>query len=310
MKKSKQKNLIKIFVGLAMVLYVIFGTDVVGEISLGFSEVSNEVNEAKRSLETSLKQDETLEVYFIDVGQADSILIKTGDDNMLIDAGNNEDGQKLVNYFKNLGIDTFDYVVATHPHEDHIGGMDDVINNFDINNYYMPNKISTTKTFEDVLDALESNNLNYEVPNVGDEFDLGSASLKVIYAGDDTNDDNDSSIILKMTYGSNTFLFTGDATSNVEKQILNKDIKSDVLKVAHHGSNYSTTDEFLNKVNPKYAVISVGQNNSYNHPSTTTLDKLNKKNVKLYRTDLVGTIIFTSDGNNISVKTEKTNTNG
>ncbi len=310
MKKSKQKNLIKIFVVLAMVLYVIFGTDVIGEISLGFSEVSNEVNEAKRSLETSLKQDETLEVYFIDVGQADSILIKTGDDNMLIDAGNNEDGQKLVNYFKNLGIDTFDYVVATHPHEDHIGGMDDVINNFDINNYYMPNKISTTKTFEDVLDALESNNLNYEVPNVGDEFDLGSASLRVIYAGDDTNDDNDSSIIVKMTYGSNTFLFTGDATSNVEKQILNKDIKSDVLKVAHHGSNYSTTDEFLNKVNPKYAVISVGQNNSYNHPSTTTLDKLNKKNVKLYRTDLVGTIIFTSDGNNISVKTEKTNTNG
>lgn len=310
MKKSKSKNLIKIFVGLAMGLYVIFGTNVIGEVSSGFEAVSNEVGEAKRSLESSLEVDGILQVYFIDVGQADCIYIKQDNANMLIDAGNNEDGQKLVSYFKNLGINTFDYVVATHPHEDHIGGMDDIINNFEIDNYYMPDKLSTTKTFEDVLDALESKGLNYEVPNIGDEFDLGSASLEIIYAGDDTNDDNDSSIVLKMTYGSNSFLFTGDATSSVEEEILNKDIKSDVLKVAHHGSSYSSADAFLDKVDPKYAVISVGENNSYNHPSSTTLDKLNKRNIKLYRTDLDGTIIFTSDGNDLSVQTEKTDTNG
>lgn len=301
---KKIKKIISFIIGLIVILCIIFKTDFINDINNSAS-VSNVVNN-KEKIEVS----GNLNVYFIDVGQADCIYINQGDYNMLIDAGNNEDGEKLVNYFKSLNIEEFNYVVATHPHEDHIGGMDDIINNFKIDEFFMPDKLSTSKTFEDVLDALSNNSLNYYAPQKGESFNLGDAKFKVIYSGDDTNDINDSSIILKMTYGSNSFLFTGDATSNVEKIILNEDIESDVLKVAHHGSDYSSTDEFLDKVSPKYAVISVGENNSYNHPSSSTLDKLNKRNIKLYRTDLNGTIIFTSDGKNINVETIKTDTNG
>lgn len=301
---KKIKKIISFIIGLIVIFCIIFKTDFINDINNSAS-VSNVVNN-KEKIEVS----GNLNVYFIDVGQADCIYINQGDYNMLIDAGNNEDGEKLVNYFKSLNIEEFNYVVATHPHEDHIGGMDDIINNFKIDEFFMPDKLSTSKTFEGVLDALSNNSLNYYAPQKGESFNLGDAKFKVIYSGDDTNDINDSSIILKMTYGSNSFLFTGDATSNVEKIILNEDIESDVLKVAHHGSDYSSTDEFLDKVSPGYAVISVGENNSYNHPSSSTLDKLNKRNIKLYRTDLNGTIIFTSDGENINIETIKTDTNG
>lgn len=301
---KKIKKIISFIIGLIVIFCIIFKTDFINDINNSAS-VSNVVNN-KEKIEVS----GNLNVYFIDVGQADCIYINQGDYNMLIDAGNNEDGKKLVNYFKSLNIEEFNYVVATHPHEDHIGGMDDIINNFKIDEFFMPDKLSTSKTFEGVLDALSNNSLNYYAPQKGESFNLGDAKFKVIYSGDDTNDINDSSIILKMTYGSNSFLFTGDATSNVEKIILNEDIESDVLKVAHHGSDYSSTDEFLDKVSPGYAVISVGENNSYNHPSNSTLDKLNKRNIKLYRTDLNGTIIFTSDGENINIETIKTDTNG
>lgn len=305
--KNKKINLFNVLVFIFVLIYVIFGTDVIKDIKNNVASVSNVTNNSES---VKLQDNVNLEVYFLDVGQADSILIKLEDEYMLIDAGNNEDGVKLVNYFNELGIKEFKYVFGTHPHEDHIGGMDDIINNFKIDNYYMPDKITTTKTFEDVLDALINNNLQYAILEKGDEFNLSSANFKVIYAGDETNDINDSSIVLKLTYGNNSFLLTGDATSNVEKTLLNDNIKSDVLKVAHHGSNYSSTDEFLDVVSPKYAVISVGKNNNYNHPSNSTLKKLNDRNIKLYRTDLDGTIKFTSDGENITITTISTDVNG
>ena len=305
--KNKKVNLFNVLVFIFVLIYVIFGTDVIKDIKNNVASVSNVTNNSES---VKLQDNVNLEVYFLDVGQADSILIKLEDEYMLIDAGNNEDGVKLVNYFNKLGIKEFKYVFGTHPHEDHIGGMDDIINNFKIDNYYMPDKITTTKTFEDVLDALINNNLQYTILEKGDEFNLSSANFKVIYAGDETNDINDSSIVLKLTYGNNSFLLTGDATSNVEKTLLNDNIKSDVLKVAHHGSNYSSTEEFLDVVSPKYAVISVGKNNSYNHPSNSTLKKLNDRNIKLYRTDLDGTIKFTSDGENITITTISTDVNG
>ncbi|MFR5756667.1 MAG: ComEC/Rec2 family competence protein [Lachnospiraceae bacterium] len=306
MNDKKLNKLIKIIIGLVILIVVI----IQGNLFDNVSNATASINDSTKSDKIDAKVKENFSVSFIDVGQADSVLIRNGNYNMLIDAGNNEDGEKLVNYFKSLGIEEFTYVFATHPHEDHIGGMDDIINNFKIDNYYMSNKLSTTKTFMDVLDALDGCNLKYTVPNKGDTLKLGDANIKVIYPGDDKSNINDSSIVLKITYGKNSFLLTGDATSNVERKIYNEDIKSDVLKVAHHGSSYSSTDVFLDRVKPYYAVISVGKNNIYNHPSNKTLEKLNKRNIKVYRTDLDGTITFTSDGENLSVQTLETDTNG
>ena len=306
MNDKKLNKLIKIIIGLVILIVI----TIQGNLFDNVSNATASINDSTKSDKIDAKVNENFSVSFIDVGQADSVLIRNGNYNMLIDAGNNEDGEKLVNYFKSLGIEEFTYVFATHPHEDHIGGMDDIINNFKIDNYYMSNKLSTTKTFMDVLDALDGCNLKYMVPNKGDTLKLGDANIKVIYPGDDKSNINDSSIVLKITYGKNSFLLTGDATSNVERKIYNEDIKSDVLKVAHHGSSYSSTDVFLDKVKPYYAVISVGKNNIYNHPSNKTLEKLNKRNIKVYRTDLDGTIVFISDGDNLSVKALKTDTNG
>lgn len=306
MNDKKLNKLIRIIIGFVILIVV----TIQGNLFDNVSNATASINDSTKSDKIDAKVKENFSVSFIDVGQADSVLIRNGNYNMLIDAGNNEDGEKLVNYFKSLGIEEFTYVFATHPHEDYIGGMDDIINNFKIDNYYMSNKLSTTKTFMDVLDALDGCNLKYTVPNKGDTLKLGDANIKVIYPGDDKSNINDSSIVLKITYGKNSFLLTGDATSNVERKIYNEDIKSDVLKVAHHGSSYSSTDVFLDRVKPYYAVISVGKNNIYNHPSNKTLEKLNKRNIKVYRTDLDGTIVFTSDGENLSVKALKTDTNG
>ena len=251
-----------------------------------------------------------LQVYFLDVGQADCILIRNQDKNMLIDAGNNEDGSKLVTYFKELGIKEFEYVVGTHPHEDHIGGLDDIINSFKINNVLLPEAYTTTKTFSDVLTSIENKNLEITVPNIGDIINFGGTNIEVVYIGNNEEDLNDNSVVLKLTYGKYSYLFTGDATSNCEEKMLDKDIKADVLKVAHHGSEYSSTDNFLKKVNPEYAIISVGKDNSYGHPSDKIIKRLQKYTQNIYQTQDYGTIVTISNGNNITIKYLNTNTNG
>ena len=254
--------------------------------------------------------DKDLEIYYLDVGQADSILIRCNDKNMLIDAGNNEDGVKLVSYFKSLGINKFDYVFGTHAHEDHIGGMDDIIDNFEIDKFYMPDVITTTSTFEDLLDSLENRTVRFNTPNIGDNYYMDKINIKVLYVGKDENDLNNSSIVLKLNYGNNSFLFMGDATNKVEKLLLNKDIESDVIKIGHHGSQYSSSMSFLDSVNPNYAIISVGKGNSYNHPKDIVLSRLKKIDVKVYRTDLDGSILIKSDGNKMLFDKIHTNTNG
>lgn len=307
--KKLRKNWIKTVLAMFIIAYSIFETDTINELKASVNEFSKNISETEKTAKESITED-VLKVYFIDVGQADAILLQSGEHNMLIDAGNNEDGVKIVNYLKEINVSKFDYVFATHAHEDHIGGMDDIINNFDIDKFFMPDVITTTKTFEDMLDALEANNLGYDAAVKGEEFDFSGAMVKIIYVGNEGDDLNDTSIVIKVTHGNNSFLFTGDATSKVERKLLKEDIKSDVLKVAHHGSEYSSSDEFLDGVNLDYAIISVGKDNSYGHPKQSIIDKLNKRNVKIYRTDLSGTIIVSSNGNDISFKTVITDTNG
>lgn len=251
-----------------------------------------------------------IEVQFIDVGQADSILIRTEHSSALIDAGNNEDGPLLVNYFKSLGITSFDYVFGTHAHEDHIGGMDDIIKNFEVKKYYMPNVATTTKTFTDILDALEYKKYKFYTPKIGDKYSLDDALFEVIYVGDDEDDLNSTSIVLRMDHGANSFLFTGDSPTKIEKLILDKNIDVDVLKVAHHGSTYSNSMDFLKAVSPDYSVIEVGNSNKYGHPHDAVMKRLNSIGTSIYRTDKQGTIIMESDGFVLNIKTIKTETNG
>ena len=306
MKKNKKKFLSSIFLLLLLTLYLFTSDYFIDEEKEDKSYQERKVEDVDTVSNLS-----KLNVYFMDVGQADSILISYDNKNMLIDAGNNEDGMKLVKYFKDKGISSFEYVVATHAHEDHIGGMDDIIDNFDISTFFMPKQITTTKTFEDMVDALDRNEVSFVNPSIGYTFNLDDISFEIIYVSDsETSDLNDTSIVLKLVYLNNSFLFMGDASNNVEKQIIDKDLKSDVLKVGHHGSNTSSSAKFIKKVHPKYAVFSVGSFNNYNHPREITLKKLEYIGSKIYRTDLDGTIHMESDGKEINVETLKTDTNG
>jgi competence protein ComEC len=244
-----------------------------------------------------------LKVHFIDVGQGDCILIEDGTSAMLIDAGNPENGPDIVSYIKKLGINRLDFVIATHPHADHIGGMADVINAFDIGKLIMPKVEHTTRTFENLLLTIRNKGLKITAPVPGTEYRLGNTSFTILAPNSSSYKNlNDYSVVVRLTYGSTSFLFTGDAEQTSEKEILAKgyNIKSDVLKVGHHGSKTSTTTRFLDAVSPRYAVICVGANNQYGHPAPETLSKLAERGIKVYRTDEAGTIIATSDGKSIS----------
>lgn len=246
---------------------------------------------------------ESLEVHFLDVGQADSILVKAPGGVMLIDAGNNADADDVVSYLKNQGVSKIDVLVGTHPHEDHIGGLDAVIDTFDVSKIYMPKASTTTKTFEDVLLAIQSKGLKVTTPTAGSSFDLGNVKCIILAPiGNSYEDLNNYSIVLKLEYGQTSFLFTGDAETGSEQEILaaKYDLKADVLKVGHHGSSGSTSPAFLKAVSPKYAVISVGKNNQYGHPDSIILNRLSVYGAEIYRTDESGTIIAISDGKSIT----------
>ncbi len=243
---------------------------------------------------------EIMKVHFIDVGQGDSTLIEYQNEYMLIDAGPDSTGTRLQKYLYDNNVSKIKYLILTHPDADHIGGADVVVTKFDIEKIYMSSYIADSDDYMHLIEAIGSKGYSWEIPRKGDVFSLGDVDITVIQSKEYA-DSNNSSICLRVEYGEESFLFTGDIEEEAENDIIMSgvNLESDVYQVGHHGSYTSSSQQFLNAMNPLYAVISCGKENVYNHPHQETNDKLREMNVFMFRTDLQGTIIALTDGNGI-----------
>lgn len=243
-----------------------------------------------------------MEVHFIDVGQGDSTLVTCGGHAMLIDAGDDTKGTAIQNYLKKQKVTKLDYLILTHPDADHIGGAPVIITKFDVSNVFVSNYEKDNQTYRKLIQSLDDKNINTLTPKVNSIYTLGSAKITILAPGKEYDNPNDASIALLLKNGTRSFLFTGDAGEEAEKDILKTDIdiSADVYKVGHHGSRYSTSKVFFEAVNPSYAVISCGEGNSYGHPHAETLNTFRTNGVLVYRTDEEGTIIASTDGKSIS----------
>lgn len=264
---------------------------------------SGQEEKAAKAPDTS-KPEGTLEVHYIDVGQGDATLIKCGSHAMLIDGGNNNKGTTVQLYLKKQGVESLDYVIGTHPDADHIGGLDVIVYKYNCDTVIMPDYEKDTKTYQELVDVIHDKNMKITYPVVGEQYALGEAKFTIIAPNSNSygGNANDYSVAILLEYGKNRFLFTGDAEEASEAEMLTNgiDISADVYKVAHHGSRSASTQEFLNAVHPKYAVISCGEGNSYGHPHAEVLNRLRSMGVEVFRTDEQGSIIASSDGENIN----------
>lgn len=264
---------------------------------------SGQEEKAAKAPDTS-KPEGTLEVHYIDVGQGDATLIKCGSHAMLIDGGNNNKGTTVQLYLKKQGVESLDYVIGTHPDADHIGGLDVIVYKYNCEKVIMPDYEKDTRTYQELVDVIHDKNMKITYPVVGEQYALGEAKFTIIAPNSNSygGNANDYSVAILLEYGKNRFLFTGDAEEASEAEMLTNgiDISADVYKVAHHGSRSASTQEFLNAVHPKYAVISCGEGNSYGHPHAEVLNRLRSMGVEVFRTDEQGSIIASSDGENIN----------
>lgn len=248
----------------------------------------------------TLSNNNNMLVHYIDVGQGDSILIQVNNKNLLIDSGPRDAKESLLSYLDSINLSKLDYIIATHPHEDHIGNMSYIIDKYNVGKFYAPKVEHTTSTFEKMIESLIAKDLKINIINSDtNSIDLGKGTKVTVFSpiNEEYSNLNNYSPIIKIEYGNNSFLFTGDAEKDIEETLYkNSNLKSDVLKLGHHGSLTSSSSSFLNSVDPSIAVISLGANNKYGHPHKNITDLLSKNNISVYRTDLDGTIVFSSNG--------------
>lgn len=312
MKKiSKISRYLEVIIAIVFVLIsLIFGYNIFQKEGIGLEEspyadalVNKNNSSNSDNLANFNSSSDNLKVHFVDVGQGDAAIIELKGHYMLIDAGTNASESTLIEYINKLGIKKFDYVIGTHAHEDHIGGMDLVIKNYDIDRFLFSKHTTTTKTFENFVKELNNKNIKLYSPKVGETFEFMDSKFTVMAPNSLNYEEiNNYSIVIKLTYKNNSILFTGDAETLSENEMLDNsdvDLKSDVIKIAHHGSSTSSSLKFLKAVDPKYAVISVAKGNDYNHPHKAVMLRLRALNIAVYRTDELSTIVMESDGENI-----------
>ena len=256
---------------------------------------------------SGVQTDDSFQMHFLDVGQALSVLVECDGQYMLYDGGNVDDGSMVVSYLQKQGVEELQYVFCSHAHEDHVGGLAAALAFFPANHVYSPVTEASTKCFQDFVKYTQQQGLQVEVPTVGTVWQLGGATVTMLGPVAQYSETNDTSIVLRVDYGATSFLLTGDMESDAERDLVNSgaNLKADVLQVGHHGSSTSTSYLFLNAVLPEMGVISCGVNNKYGHPHEETLSILRDAGVDVYRTDLLGTVVIGSDGQNYTIRTDK-----
>ncbi|XZN27738.1 ComEC/Rec2 family competence protein [Clostridium perfringens] len=255
--------------------------------------------------DSKVPKDSELMISYMDVGQGDAAYIKVNGNDILIDAGPRSNSKELLEQLKAKNIDDFELVIATHPHEDHIGGMVDVFKEYEVKAFYSPKITHTTKTYENLVKAVKDEGLKTKELKGGMVIDLGEGTKFEVFTPQKSEYEelNDYSPIMKLSFGDTSYLFTGDAEKLAEEEALAKyktSLNSDVIKFGHHGSSSSSSNAFIEAVSPKYGIISCAKDNKYGHPHRETLDIIKKYNIKTFRTDTDGEIILTSDGKSIN----------
>lgn len=319
LNKRQVKSIASLIILVILLLASRFDLDIVQNRTEKSSIQSENTNNTTRNIvymqtgdvqENVDLENDNLNILFLYVGQADSTLIKLKDKVMLIDAGNNEDGMNISNFLKSEGISKIDYLVGTHADEDHIGGLDDIVNELEIGKIFMPKIGEDAKNYQNVVKAAKKKNLEIENPKIGDKFTINDANCEIMSVQNEGDySDNNSSIVIQMNYGKTKYLFMGDAEKEIENS--RKWESVDVLKVGHHGSNTSSSESFLEQVKPHYAVIEVGKNNSYRLPNKYTISRIEKIGATILRTDTNKTSFYIkSDGNEISESEVKIDLDG